>query len=182
MNDPESTPPTIGRKTREERAGTGVSVPEVPSLVRAAALAKASSSNGPLQDRTGADGEGPERTFALNYIDKRGRAWVGEFTVRVLTIKDTVALGLTKARLAGGIPLSHLDPDTAYTLEVLAHLSVCIVASPPWAKDLMALHDAGVIGAIYEEVAAHEARFHGAKLGGAGSVDGGGAEQLPVEP
>lgn len=169
-----SAPPTIGRKTREERAGTGVDVPAVPPLAEAVSAARAST-NGPMQDRTGADGEGPERDFTLNYVDKRGRAWVGDFKVRVLTIKDTVQLGLTKARLAGGIPLTHLDPDTAYTLEVLAHLSVCIVASPPWAKDLFALHDAGVIGAIYEEVATYEARFHGAKPPEARGVDGSGS-------
>ena len=160
--------PTIGRASRAE---TGVSVPPVPTLEAAVSAARASTS-GPMQDRIGADGIGPEREFTLDYLDQRGRKWAGDFKVRVLTIKDTVQLGLVKARLAGGIPLTHLDGDTAYTLEVLAHLSVAIVASPPWAKDLLALHDAGVIGAIYEEVAKYEARFRGTKRIEAGGVDG----------
>jgi hypothetical protein len=168
--------PTIGRQSRDARgrSPTGVEVPETPALAAALAAAQASTS-GPLQDRIGADGEGPERTFTFDYADKRGRRWVGDFTVRVLTIRDTVQLGLTKARLAGGVPLGHLDPDTAFILEVLAHLSVCIVASPPWAKDLYALYDAGVIGAIYEEVGKYEARFRGAVARPAGRVDGPGA-------
>jgi hypothetical protein len=170
-----NAPPTIGRAARDAaRAPTGVDVPPVPALADAVSAARASTS-GPMQDRLGADGLGPEREFTLDYLDGRGRKWGGDFKVRVLTIKDTVQLGLVKARLAGGIPLTHLDGDTAYTLEVLAHLSVAIVASPPWAKDLLALHDAGVIGAIYEEVAKYEARFRGAKRIEAGGVDGSGS-------
>lgn len=165
-------PPVIGRQARE-RAETGIPVVESPSLTAAVTAARASTS-GPMQDKVGADGEGPERAFTLDFVDKRGRAWVGDFRVRVLTIRDTVQLGLTKARLAGGVPLSHLDADTAYTLEVLAHLSVAIVASPPWAKDLYALYDAGVIGAIYEEVAKYEERFRVPKPPTARGVDGDG--------
>lgn len=165
-----NAPPTIGKATRE-RAQTGIPVAPVPALAEAAAAARASTS-GPMNDRKGADGEGPERSFTLDYVDARGRQWSGDFKVRVLTIRDTVQLGLTKARLAGGVPLSHVDADTAQMLEVLAHLSVAIVASPPWAKDLFELHDAGVVGAIYEEVAKYEARFRGAKRSEADAVDG----------
>ena len=170
MSGPEEE--VIGKATRERRAGIGVEPPAVPSLEEASRLARAHTTNGPMQDRLGVDGIGPEHSFTLAHIDKRGRSWVGDFTIKVLTIKDRVTLGLTKARLAGGIPLAHLDTDTAFTLEVLAHLSVCIVASPPWAKDLLSIHDAGVIGAIYEEVARFEARFHGADWGAAREVDG----------
>lgn len=173
MGGPKDTtpPPTIGRKARA--AAGGLDVPEVPELRDAVSAARAST-NGPMQDKVGADGDGPERSFTLDYLDKRGRRWVGDFTMRVLTMRDTIQLGLIKARLAGGVPLTHLDPDTALTLEVIAHLSVALTAAPPWAKDLLALYDAGVVGAIYEEVAKYEARFREAVPGQSGDVDGDG--------
>jgi hypothetical protein len=171
--DPTKKTPTIGRQTAEARraAGVGVQVPDVPSLDEAKVASQAGT-NGPLNDALGADGVGPEREFVLDYVDSRGRRWTGDFKAKVLTVKDTIQLGLVKARLAGGVPVSHLDPDTALTLEVLAHLSVAIVARPPWAKDLMALYEAGVLAAIYEEVAGHEARFRKPVSREAGEVDG----------
>ncbi len=167
--------PVIGqKKTAPKGGGPTVDLPEVPSLAEAVSGAKASTS-GPLNDAVGADGEGPDRDFTLDFVDERGRRWAGDFKVKVLTIKDTIQLGLIKARLAGGVPIAHLDPDTALTLEVLAHLSVAIVARPPWAKDLMGLYDTGVVSALYEEVAKYEARFRRPVVKEAGGVDGDGA-------
>lgn len=156
---PKPTPPTIGRESAKARA---LAVPDVPSLTAAADASKASV-NGPMNDGTGADGEGPDHTFTLDYTDERGRRWVGEFVCKVLSIKDSIQLGLIKSRLAGGVPVSHLDSDTAYLLEVLAHLTVALVQRPVWANDLMSLYETGVVGAIYAEVASKEARFRKAE-------------------
>jgi hypothetical protein len=165
----EPSKPTIGRATSKQRAATGVAVSEVPTLAEAK---KPVDLNGPFNDAKGADGVGPERDFSLDYTDERGRRWAGDFKMRVLTMKDRVQVGLTRSRLAAGVPFAMLDGQTAMNLEVLAHLAVALVSSPPWAKDLMAIYDPNVLGAIYEEVAAHEVRFHTPEQPEAGVVDG----------
>jgi hypothetical protein len=123
---------------------------------------------GPEADGVGATGLGPEWVFQLDHTDQRGRKWTGEFKAKVLTTRDRVTVGLTKARMANGIASAMLDPSTDSLLEVLAHLTVAIVAAPPWAEDLTAVYDQGVLGAIYAEVVSYEARFHGAEAANPG--------------
>lgn len=171
----DNQPPVIGRASR---TAIGVDAPSVPSLAEAAKVRV--DLNGPFNDKTGVDGIGPQRSFTLRYVGYGDRVWAGDFTMKVLSVKDTIQVGLVKARLAGGIPLADLDPNTAFTLEVVAHLTVAIVAAPPWAKDLLSIYDGNVLGAIYQEVTAHEARFRGAVLPGSGEVDGGGAGGPPL--
>ena len=118
---------------------------------------------GPEADGIGSKGLGPEWAFQLDYDDQRGHKWTGEFKAKVLSTRDRITVGLTKARMANGISSGMLDPQTDSLLEVLAHLTVAIVARPPWAADLTAIYDQGVLGAIYSEVVRYEGRFHGAE-------------------
>lgn len=124
-------------------------------------VASLAGKSGPESDGIGGDGVGPEWSFNLDHTDSRGRIWTGEFKAHVLTTRDRMTVGLTKARLSMGVPYDLLDPVTRNLLEVLAHLEVCLDARPPWAGDLTAIYDQGVLGAMYEEVVKYEARFHG---------------------
>ena len=125
-----------------------------------AIVASVAGMSGPAGDALGGDGCGPDWTFSLNYTDQRGRVWTGEFKAHVLTTRDRMTVGLTKARLGMGVPFDLLDPTTANMLEVLAHLEVALDARPPWAGDLTTIYDQGLLAALYGEVVKHEARFH----------------------
>ena len=127
-----------------------------------AAEAIVAAGSGPEADGLGGDGCGPEWSFDLNYTDQRGRVWTGAFKAHVLTTRDRMSVGLTKARLGMGVPFDLMDPTTRDLLEVLAHLEIALDARPPWAEDLTRIYDQGVLGAIYEEVVKYERRFHGA--------------------
>lgn len=143
-------PLAAAKKASEGPVDTGAIVAQVEGM------------GGPEGDALGAQGIGPEWTFSLNYTDRRGRLWTGEFKAHVLTTRDRMTVGLTKARLGMGVPYDLLDPTTANLLEVLAHLEVALDARPPWAADLTRIYDQGVLGKLYEEVSSYEARFHGA--------------------
>ncbi len=143
-------------------AGRRSGVQKVTAGDPATIVAQVAGQAGPEADGIGGDGCGPEWTFSLKYTDQRNRVWTGEFRAHVLTTRDRMTVGLTKARLSMGVPFDLLDPATANLAEVLAHLEVALDARPPWAGDLTRIYDQGVLGAIYKEVVEYEARFHGA--------------------
>lgn len=150
----------IGAEGRNKDGMQGVPEAGTPELHEA--KAKADYLDGALHDRQGAEGIGPEHAFELDYLDEgRKRRWTGSFTTKVLSVKDRIAVGTIKARLAGGLRPDQIDTQTDNLLEIVAHLSVALVKMPDWAKDPMAINGMGVLAAIYEEVVKHEARFHG---------------------
>jgi hypothetical protein len=131
-----------------------------PSPVAAATEA------GPGNDAKGAKGTPPDHEWVLDFTDRRGRKWSGKFKAHALTIRDRMTVGVTRGRLAQGVPLQSLDNGTLEQLEVQAHLAVAIDDAPPWWNAVMDGKDAyafDVLGAVYEEVAKHERRFWGAE-------------------
>jgi len=142
-------------KPPTQRAGTGLEVVEPLE----------SGIVGQDHDHEGVGGIAAKHTFQLDYKDRRGYVWTGTFTCHVLTIKERSAVGLTRSRLTANTPSEVIDQVTLNILEMQAHLAVALDASPDWAKDIGALYDVGVVGAIYKEVASHEARFWGANDG-----------------
>lgn len=135
---------------------------KTPSVKEARAAATATP--GPSNDATGKDGVGATKTFTLDYTDKRGHRWEGEFGCHVLTIRERVQVGLMKSRLAGGLPPQALDPLTDSILEMQSHLAFALDKRPEWAADekLEGFRDVNLIEAIYKEVIDHEGRFWGA--------------------
>jgi len=162
-----------GRKARENGGERFVKTSDpgsdAPALKEAVAAAKAPL--GPANDAIGAGGVLKDAAFDLEFIDKRGYRWSGAFKCHAITYKERIDIGLIRSRLSGGVPVHLLDVNTANLLEMLSHLAVAIDEGPSWAKDLEKLHDPSVVIAIYEEVVAHEERFHGARPGPAGTPD-----------
>ena len=144
----------IGASRR--RAG-GVDVPDVPDARDAAEEMQAL--DGPTHDDIGKKGVPHEWSFDLDYTDIRGHRWRVQFTTRILSIQERVQAGLAKARMAGGVSLSVLESETSLILEMQSHLAVSLTAWPDWAEELGKIRNVNVLGAIYQEVAAHEDRF-----------------------
>ncbi len=113
--------------------------------------------------------------FTLKWIDKRGKAWRGDFQNTRLTIKDQQAMGLLQARFGGGMSYEALDPMTREINLMIAHMMISLDQEicPPWAKDLRELDSIPLLQAIYREVADHEAIFHGLPAFEGGSQKGG---------
>lgn len=105
--------------------------------------------------------DGREYQFTLSYRDRRGKLWTGEFTSKILTIRERQAVGIMRARLANGLPFESLDALTLELNLMIAHMTFSLTARPKWAEELDKLDDFGVLQAIYQEVASHEAHFLG---------------------
>ena len=117
---------------------------------------------GDLNDHKGVDSlVESTKTFTLDYTDQRGYHWGGTFKTHILTIKERTVVGLTRARLSGGVPPESLDSTTISILEIQAHLAVSLDDAPDWADNLVEFRDIGVLAEIYKEVASHEAQFWG---------------------
>jgi hypothetical protein len=102
-----------------------------------------------------------EYTFTLRHRDARNRLWEGTFTSKILTVGERQLVGVMRSRYQGGAILESLDASTADLNLKLAHLSYSLVHYPKWAEKMRELKDPGVIDAIYQEVASHEAFFLG---------------------
>lgn len=98
-----------------------------------------------------------EYVFNLSYKDASGKVWEGTFKTKILTIKERLLSGSFRAQLISGLTgLDKLTDDLAYSL---SHLQYCLLARPEWAKNLLGLHDFGIINAIMREVSSHEDFF-----------------------
>lgn len=100
-------------------------------------------------------------TFHFSYKDGRGKLWEGDFTNNILTLKQQQAIGILRAKLAGGVSFDCLDPFTSEMNLIISHLTYSLSDRPAWAKDLLSMTNYTVLQAIYEEVASHEAMFFG---------------------
>ena len=102
-----------------------------------------------------------EYTFQFNWEDGQGKVWKGEFTNKMISIRERQLVGIMRARLAGGVPLEALDDLTAEINLIIAHLTFSLTKRPDWASDLQELDDIRIIQEIYGEVLAHEGTFLG---------------------
>jgi hypothetical protein len=135
-------------------------IPELPRASEAAAKLEGKSPADPI-----APSEDPKErldyTFQFKYKDPRGKQWLGEFTNKILTIRMRQRQKVLKAQLSGNTPVAALDAD-AWTLnEMIAHMTISLSKRPDWAKELTDLVDEVLVEQLYEEVASHEATFHG---------------------
>lgn len=153
-------------KTIETLTQTPAHLAEDMDALRQGALAAADASQTPAggaaKAKAGADPKMQERyTFSLDWKDPHGRTYQGQFTNKILPIRERQASGVLRAQLNGGLPREAVDDLTTEVNLMLAHLAFSLVEVPAWAKDLRALTDTRVVYAIYEEVASHEATFLG---------------------
>jgi hypothetical protein len=114
-----------------------------------------------IEDRMNDPRNAEHYTFTLQHRDARNQLWEGTFTTKILSIGERQLVGVMRSRYQGGAPLESLDASTADINMKLAHLTYSLVHFPKWAEKLRELKDPGVIDAIYQEVASHEAFFLG---------------------
>lgn len=105
-------------------------------------------------------------TFDFDFVGKNGKRWEGRFTSVIPTIRTRQMIGALRAQMAGGLPPTALDDDTASINFVIAHLTFMLDEKesgfPAWAKDLRAIEDPDVLYALWNtEVQPHEATFLG---------------------
>lgn len=112
-----------------------------------------------------------EYTFQFDWTDGRGKRWAGEFTNKVLTMRDRQTIGAWQAQWQLGLSHQSFDPEISGMNYLLAHMAVSLKPGKgaDWAKDLQSLTNTDLVQALYEEVASHEATFHGRDRGQASS-------------
>lgn len=131
-------------------------------------------------------------TFQFEHIESgTGKVRKGSFTNHVLTLGQRRQVGVIQAQLSGGVPWGSLSPFDRDLIMTLAHLTVSLdpVKRPKWAQNLEGLYDQAILDKLYEEVAAHEATFHGRAQDqaevpghrGADVPDGGADDLAPKE-
>jgi len=108
-----------------------------------------------------------EYTFEFNWKDGRGKIWKGQFTNKVLSIRDRQLVGIMRSNLASGISPSNLDAYTGEINLMIAHLAFSLTERPKWAEDLLVLDDVRILQELYLEVANHENTFLGYGKGAA---------------
>jgi hypothetical protein len=102
-----------------------------------------------------------EYTFTINYKNARGKVYKGEFTNKIITIRERQQIGIIRARLQGGLNSSAFDPLTEEINLMIAHLMVSLKEFPKWAEDIAGIEDVELLQTIHAEVASHEAYFFG---------------------
>lgn len=100
-------------------------------------------------------------TFMFSWKDGNGKLWQGNFTNKVLSIKERQLMGIMRARMSGGLAIDSIDPLTQELNLIIAHLTFSLVKRPKWASDLQALENIKLLQEIYLEVSSHEAMFLG---------------------
>jgi len=137
------------------------SVPELKSATQIAAELNGDAADTP--DTSEDPKAGKEYTFSFSHTDPRGKLWAGKFTNRILTVKQRRIVKITKAQLAGNVPMHALDADIWEMNEMVAHLSISLNRNakdfPKWALDLEDLYDEQIIVKLYAEVDSHESTF-----------------------
>jgi len=135
-------------------------VPELKTASQLAAEVQGTTEQDVVQDDVDPKDQ-REYTFEFDYTDARGKQWKDKFTNQILSIRQRQQVKIIKAQLGGGIAVSALDADIWTLNEMVAHMTVSLIKRPDWAKELTSLLDENLIEALYEEVASHEAQFHG---------------------
>lgn len=118
-------------------------------------------------DQEKADEQNPmlkeEYIFDFKYKDGRGRVWSGKFKNKIVNVMNRQGIGALQAQWQLGIAHACFDPEISSMNYILAHMAVSleVVQGGEWAGDMRQLTDIDLIQALYAEVSAHEATFHG---------------------
>lgn len=106
-------------------------------------------------------------TFAIDFTSEiDNKRYLGEFTVKRMSISDFAALGVRKSQLNGGMhhdekhPGMGVDADTDEINAILAHLDICIKKAPDW-WNLNEIADVQLVYNLYQEVMNFENSFRG---------------------
>jgi hypothetical protein len=102
-----------------------------------------------------------EYTFKFDWKSRAGKRYTGEFTNKILSIRERQSAGIARAKFGGGMPTSSIDVVTNEINLMLSHMMYSLIDRPTWADELMELEDLRLIQEIYAEVALHEATFFG---------------------
>lgn len=103
-------------------------------------------------------------TFDFEAVESgTGKTRKGKFTNHVLNAGMIIQRGVLQAQMSGGVPWNSLAPVDQELISTRAHLAISLDLKkrPKWAKNLDALFDLNIIFKLYDEVASHEATFHG---------------------
>lgn len=113
-------------------------------------------------------------TFNFDWTDARGKRHTGSFTNKILNHLDRQVVGALQSEWQLGRPYDSFDPLTQETNYILAHMSISLKpgSDAGWAKDLRGLQSLELIQNLYQEVASHEATFHGRPTHQEGSKEG----------
>jgi len=100
-------------------------------------------------------------SFHFSFKDDRGQPWEGDFTNEILDITARGQAAVLESSLNGGVPYESMPRLMASIHHAIAHMTFSLTKRPAWAKSLRKLKDTNIIFALFEEVAEHEATFHG---------------------
>jgi hypothetical protein len=102
-----------------------------------------------------------EYTFHVEWKNPQGRRYHGDFSAHIMSVKESITVGILRAQLCAGVPAIAIDQGTLDMTEMVATLQVVIDDGPDWAKDLIGIYDHALIWEIYKEVRDRENRFRG---------------------
>lgn len=105
---------------------------------------------------------GKIKPFHIEHTSPDGTVYSGDFTNRIRTIGDKIAIGVLKGKLLTSDPpisLDIIDADTQWLVHRIAHMMCTLTVRPDWFQDIIGITDEGLIDAVFTEVAAHEAMF-----------------------
>jgi hypothetical protein len=106
-----------------------------------------------------------QKTFDIDYRSEMdGEAYVGQFTVKKLSIRDLGRLGTRRSQLNGGMyydeenPGVGIDEQTHMTNNMIAHLEISVIQAPTW-WDLEEIYDIGLLSEVFKHIAEFENSF-----------------------
>lgn len=104
-----------------------------------------------------------EYVFDFEWRDGRGKVWRGRFKNQILSIGQQQLAGALQAQMGGGQPYNTLDGLTQEINLMVAWMTFSLDQKqrPLWALDFRAIKNVSLLQALYQEVASHEATFHG---------------------
>lgn len=125
------------------------------------------SQNDPMQ--TSSVKDHLQDTFDIDYRSEiNDEIYVGQFTIRKLSIKDHGRLGTRRSQLNGGMyydeenPGVGIDEETHMTNNMVAHFEVAIVQAPTW-WNLDEIYDPGLLTEVFKHIVEFENSFFRSK-------------------
>lgn len=118
--------------------------------------------NGSLGDKAaGGDMTSERYQYHLRVETSYGKVYEGAFVNKILTGNEKMRAAEIAARLRGGMAFEAVEPNRANYTEQIGWLLCSLDRDnmPSWAKDLGAIVDDEVIGALYEKAREHEKIF-----------------------
>lgn len=100
-------------------------------------------------------------TFQFLHVTPSGERFEGQLTNNILNLKQQRTVGVLRAQMAGGVPLSALDDFTAELNLITAHMMVSLSQPLPKWLDFDNITDERVLHALWKEVDSHEKTFRG---------------------